>query len=135
MLGLSVLGVACAWSVNEFGAGLAPGRAAAAVGVGSVAGFAPALLRIGAAHWGLSVVLAGVARALLVLLATYSMQTNMPDLAQTGFYRGIIAGAVLILIGETALSIGILSKIEAHRARLKHQHGTPGSTRGAGEHA
>jgi hypothetical protein len=99
------------------------GSAALAVTIGSILTFAPALLRLGREHWGVAVLVFGLLRSLLILAAAWMIESNTPDLAVRPLYLGVVAGAVLILVVETAVAVLILQRIED--ARQKHKISQP----------
>jgi hypothetical protein len=101
----------------------AAGFAALAVTVGSILTFAPALLRLGREHWGVAVLVFGLLRSLLILAAAWMIESSTPDLAVRPLYLGAVAGAVFILVVETAVAVVILQRIED--ARLKHKQSLP----------
>lgn len=111
-------------------------RACAAVGIGSIASFIPVLLastsQTGASNFGVLVVVASGARTLITLAAALFF-TQMQSLAKVPLWVGAMAGAGLILIVETALTVSILSRIE--RAKSSQAGGattqtlTPGTAK------
>jgi hypothetical protein len=95
-----------------------------AVAVGSVATFAPAMLRIGREHWGVAVLFCGVVRVMIALLVAW-MLAKGANQSHRPLYMGIAAGAFLVLIVETFSTVKILSAIERRREALKAPPTTP----------
>ncbi len=89
--------------------------AALALGVGSIAGLAPAVLAVKPDSWGIVVFGGSIARMMLVLLAGYLID-NGQQLDRRPFWMGLVAGAVFVLIAETGTAISVLVKIERARA-------------------
>ncbi|MGD9689557.1 MAG: hypothetical protein AB7K52_06875 [Phycisphaerales bacterium] len=94
-------------------AGPASARAAVlALLIGSIATLGPALMRVGVDHWGFAVLLSGVARAMLALAVGFLLTQTSTGLEPRPLFMGVCAGAVLLLIIETALCISILSRLD-----------------------
>ncbi len=87
-----------------------------ALALGSFATFAPAVLNIGADHWGVSVLVAGVARALIILGYCYAARETNPAVASRPLFLGAASAAMLLLIVEAAASIRILAALERRKA-------------------
>ena len=127
MLVGSLVAVLGAWGGSKLMGGT-PGQAqtaAMALAIGSVVGFAPALLRIGAEHWGLVVLLSGVGRALLVLGVCYAAAAGTPELAGRPLSLPALGAAVFLLTLETATAVRVLGRIEQRKAELRTA-GSPG---------
>lgn len=108
-----------------FGGGRAEIAAAVtAVAIGSVLTLAPAVMRIGVEHWGVAVLLCGMARGLVALGAAYLMTQNDPGLAARPVFLGAGAGVLLLLAIESAAAVAILSRLERRRVALKHGSST-----------
>jgi hypothetical protein len=105
----------------------------AALAGGTLVALLPAVLVIGADFWGVTVMLAGVARGLLVLGVVFVATENNPDLSKRAIYLGALAGTVLVLIVETAAAVSILSRLERAKAALKA--GPSPATSHSAEHA
>lgn len=105
-------GVALAVAVSMGGAGRTPGLAAAVVGVGSLISLLPGLLHLRAENWGLAVLGASMARMLLVLGLGFAAD---PSADRRAYWMGLVAGAVVILIAETALAVSTLARLERER--------------------
>ena len=97
--------------------------AAAALAVGSMIGFAPALLAVKADSWGLLVFGSSIARMFAVLAVGYAIDSGQA-LDRKAFWMALVAGAVFILIAETAFAVGTLVKIERSK---QSRPGTPGA--------
>jgi hypothetical protein len=95
------------------------GLAIMALGIGSVLTFAPAVLKIDREHWGVAVLFSGTARGLVALGAAYLIAQQRPEMHARPLYMGIAAGAILVLVVETFLTISILSRIERAREAMK----------------
>lgn len=116
--GLSVaaaFGVATALGADARSAGFA----AAAVGGASVASFLPSLfqLRSGAAGFGMLIFGASIARLLLLMVIVLAID-NGGTVDRRPFVLGVLAGAAVTLIIETAAAVIILKKLDragAHR--------------------
>lgn len=85
--------------------------AALALAVASIASVAPAVLSVKPESWGLVVFGGSIARMMLVLLAGFLIDHGQP-LDRRAFWMGLVAGAVFVLIAETAVAISLLVKIE-----------------------
>lgn len=117
--GLSVaaaFGVATLLGADSRSAGLA----AAAVGGASIASFLPSLiqLRSGAAGFGLLIFGASIARLMLLMVIVLAID-NGGTVDRRPFVLGVLAGAAITLIIETAAAVIILKKLDragAHRA-------------------
>ncbi len=121
MLVGSLVAVLGAWAGSRLmgGTPAQAGTVAVALAIGSVAGFAPALLRVSPEYWGVVVLLSGAARALLVLGVCYGLAVKNPELAGRAISLPAVGGAVLMLALETTLAIRVLSRIEQRKAELK----------------
>jgi len=121
MLVGTLVAIAGAWAASRAMGGTPEqaNAAAIALGAGSLLSFAPALIRIGADHWGVAVLLAGVGRALLVAAICYFIKENNPDLMGRPLFIPALGAAIFLLTLETALAVRILSKIEQQKAELK----------------
>jgi hypothetical protein len=95
------------------GGGTTTTLAAAAVGIASLATFAPVLLafRVTAQNFGLMVLGASMVRMLMLLGIGLGFDSTR-DIARMPFWIGLILGGGLVLAVESALAIGILSKNE-----------------------
>src|SRR6185369_8067942 len=107
MAGVVALGlvIAAATTAALGGSGRAVASACLTVAVGSMLTFLPAILRIRADYWGVAVLVAGMTRSLLILAIAYSMTHGSGDLPARPLFVGALAGAVAILIAESALAI------------------------------
>ena len=118
----TVAGLSCAglvaWALG--GDSRTAGFAVLALLVGSVLTFAPALLRVSVEHWGVAVLLAGVARALAVLGIAYALDHSGAGLLTRPLFFGSIGGAVLVLAAESAVAIRMLAHLDRARTALKH---------------
>ncbi|MBL8763680.1 MAG: hypothetical protein JNM07_05375 [Phycisphaerae bacterium] len=74
--------------------------------------------------WGVTVFAAGFVRMLLVIGVGFALDRTR-ELAREPFWIGLLAGALTVLIVETALAVLILSKLERSRVAA------PNSTRPA----
>ncbi len=86
-----------------------------AAAIGAAATMAPAVLKIGRDHWGVFVMGAGVARMLLSVGYCYAVREMSPEVLSRPLFVGVVAGALLLLIVETATSIKVLSALERRR--------------------
>lgn len=121
MLGVTVLGLACAWIVAGLGSGSeAESRSAAmALAIGSFLTFIPAVARISRDYWGVAVLFCGAARILAVLGIAYLITNSDPSRPSRPIFMGAASGAGLVMIAESALAVVFLSQIERARERLK----------------
>lgn len=112
MAAVIALGAALAFAIAAaLGSGeRTAGLAAAVVGAGSLISLAPGLLRLRAEHWGLAVMGASAARMLMVL--AIGLAADPAGAGRRGFWMGLVAGAVAVLIAETALAVTTLQRIE-----------------------
>lgn len=110
--------LALAWLLaGRLGGGPSEARAALlALAAASTLSFAPAILRIPHQHWGVAVLLSGVARGLVALLLAYLVSRASPSLAPRPLFLAVAAGAILCLVAETAAAVAILAAIERRRA-------------------
>lgn len=117
MLGATAAAFALSWLVTtQLGGDAATIRVGLlALAVASVATFAPAMLRIGKDHWGLAVLGCGVARALVLMAWCFAAVSMNAGLASRPLFLGAASAAMFLLVVETAMSIRILSSIDAHR--------------------
>jgi hypothetical protein len=134
-LGAVLLGLGTTWFLG----GSQPSilLVSGALAAGAVVSLIPALLMISAEFWGVSVMVAGVARGLIVLGVVFVATENNPDLSKRAIYLGAMVGTVLVLIIETAAAVTILSKIERAKAVAKASSNTnqPGHPMASAEHA
>ncbi|MBY0308569.1 MAG: hypothetical protein K2Q09_07490 [Phycisphaerales bacterium] len=95
-----------------------------ALSVGSLATLAPILLRVSREYWGVLVLGSGVARVMIALAVAYTLATRHPNETHRPLFMGLAAGAFLLLIVETVLTVKVLSAIErrlaAHSAAPAH---------------
>lgn len=136
----SVMGIGLAWVMAGMGAGgsgVEPGYAAAIIALSCVTFVAPVLLATKPMGFGVVVVASSVARNMLIMtlllaVVTLARRGGAADaeavagqaaatLERTGLdrpalLRGVLAGAALLLIAETAAAIGIISWLERRRA-------------------
>lgn len=111
------LATACLAALSFGGTASAIGGACAALAVPSIVSFGPAILSIDRAHWGLAVMLCGIVRALGVMALAYALAAATPDVPHRPLYMGAAAGAIVILVAETAIAVTILSNLERRRVR------------------
>jgi hypothetical protein len=116
-LGTVLLGLGTTWFLG----GSQPSilLVAGALAFGAIVSLIPALMKISAEFWGVAVMLAGVARGLIVLGVVFVATENNPDLSRRAMYLGAMVGTVLALIVETTAAVMILSKIERAKAAAK----------------
>jgi hypothetical protein len=121
MLAATVLAVAGGWAGARFlGGGSATSlNVLIALTIGSLATFAPVILRVGPDHWGVAVLFSGTARALIVLVACYLIAQNMPGLAERPLFLPAVGAVVFLLAVESVSAIRILSAIERQKSALK----------------
>lgn len=124
MLATTIAAITCAALISSsLGGARAAWAATIALAVASLASFLPAVLSVGAAHWGMVVLASGVGRSLLVLAIVYAATEN--GLPSRPTFLGAGAGALFVLVVETVLAIVILSAIERTKQQLKN---TPGAS-------
>jgi hypothetical protein len=125
MLAATLLAMVGAWAWSRT---LAGGAVAAdvliALGIGSIATFAPVFLRIGPDHWGVAVLFSGTARAILVLGACYLIAQNHPDLPERPLFLPAVGAAVFLLAVESINAVRIISDIDRQKTSHKAA-GTP----------
>lgn len=101
------------------------GSTVLALAIASVVTFIPVVLRVRAEYWGVAVLASGMGRSLMALAVAYSMTLTDPGLSTRALFMGAVAGAVVILIVESALAIATLSQWDRQRLALKNpEHGT-----------
>lgn len=115
-LAVAALATGCAFAVARTTGGPdAPAVAVAGlVGVVSLIGLLPVLVR-SAQSFGIAVLGASVARLLLAMFASV-MLTEVGGMASRPVWLGVVAGAGLMLVAESAAAIAILSSIERKKA-------------------
>jgi hypothetical protein len=119
MAGVTLLGMACAGVTAAAlgGSGAAVGWAIAAVGIGSFATAAPALLTISRDYWGVAVLFCGASRSLIMLAVAFAL--SRAAVPGSPLVIAVVVAAVLILILESAAAIRILAQLERRSATLK----------------
>lgn len=119
MAGATVVTIAAAW----FMAGRLGGNAATTNALlygmvaGSVVTFLPAVLRISKEFWGVTVLLSGVGRSLIIIALCYVFRENNAEIIARPLFMSAAAGAILLLVIETVTTIKILSALERQRDR------------------
>lgn len=83
-----------------------------ALGAGTFASLVPAVLRISKEYWGLAVVVAGVARCLVLFAICFAALENDPTLLKRPLMLGAAAAGGLLLIVETVAAIKILARLD-----------------------
>jgi Kef-type K+ transport system membrane component KefB len=104
----------------------AAGFAAAAVAAASLASFLPVIIqsRSGAAVFGMLIFGASIARIFLLMIAVLAID-NAGTVERRPFVLGVLVGAAVTLIIETASAVIILKKLEragAHRTGTNANH-------------
>lgn len=119
MAGVTLLGMVCAGVTAAVLGGEKPAIAwaTAAVGIGSFATAAPALLTISRDYWGVAVLFCGAARSLIMLAVAFALSRSA--VPGSPLVIAVVVAAVLILILESAAAIRILAQLERRRATLK----------------
>jgi hypothetical protein len=87
-----------------------------ALAIASLLSFAPALLTIGREHWGVAVLVCGMARALVLLGWCFAARENSPGLLARPLMLGAAGAAMLLLIIESVASVRILTLLDRRRA-------------------
>jgi len=115
-LAVAAMATACAFAVARgVGGPDAPAPVVAGlVGVVSLVGLLPILVRQ-AEHFGMAVLGASIARMLLAMFAAV-MLTEVGGLDSKPVWLGVVAGAGLMLVVESAAAIAVLSSIERKKA-------------------
>ncbi|MCC6678995.1 MAG: hypothetical protein IT436_17860 [Phycisphaerales bacterium] len=114
MLAVIGLGTAAAFgiAVSLGGPARIAGLAAGIVAAASLVSLLPGLLHLKAENWGLAVLGASMARMLLVLAVGFAAD---PDGGRRAFWMGLVAGAVVVLVAETGLTVSTLQKLEREK--------------------
>jgi heme A synthase len=117
-LAVAAVATACAFVVaRATGGSDAPASVVAGlVGVVSLLGLLPVLVRK-AEYFGMAVLGASIARMLLAMFAAV-MLTEVGGLESRPVWLGVVAGAGLMLVAESAGAIAVLSSIERKKAGL-----------------
>ncbi len=122
---VSVVGAYVAASLVE-GDARAAAFAAVTVAGASLCSFLPVLIqtRSGAAGFGVLIFAASIARMLLLMVGVLAVD-NAGTVAQRPFVLGVLVGAAISLVFETAAAVVILKKLDragAHRAGATSHH-------------
>lgn len=118
MLGATALGAAAAWAAA--GGGRAAELAVVVLLTASAASFLPLVLLpvLGPARWGFGVAAASGVRTLLLLFGGLAVDIAAGAPRQP-MWLGILAGAGIVLVAETATAILVLQRMERARLALK----------------
>lgn len=117
-MGLATLAsLGLAWGAAWFFGGSADiaRKALVATCAGSLATFAPVMLRIGFEHWGLAVLMSGVARSLIALGIAYGMASSLPAESTRPLMLGTASAMGLMLLVESCAAVLVLSKLDRER--------------------
>lgn len=95
--------------------------AVAALAVGSIFGFAPAVLSVKPDSWGLVVFGGSIARTFAVLAIGYAIDSTH-TLDRKAFWMSVVAGAVFVLVAETIFAVATLSRIERFKQMNSASH-------------
>jgi hypothetical protein len=118
-VGLAVLGAA-ACTAALGGSNKSVMDTVLALAIGSTLTFLPAIVPVGASHWGIAVLCSGVARSLLILGLAYTLSEGHNDGSPRAFFIGTLIGAVAVLIAESAFAISMLARWDRQRLLVKH---------------
>lgn len=88
--------------------------AAGVVLAASLVSLLPGVLRLRQETWGVAVLGASVARMLMVLALGLVIDSTA-GLDRRAFWLGLVSGAVIVLIVETALAVSALQKMERQK--------------------
>lgn len=113
------LGVTAAATSMLGGSGSATGIAAGLLALASALTFIPCIARVSKEHWGVLVLFCGAGRGVAALAVAWVIGQQQMGIPPRPLFLGIAAGALFLLVAETALTISILSKIERQREALK----------------
>lgn len=86
-----------------------------ALALGSFATFVPAVLAISKETWGVAVLVAGMARALIALGYCFALKETDPAVLPRPLFLAVASAAMFLLVVEVVVSIRILSSIERQR--------------------
>ncbi|MBX3407912.1 MAG: hypothetical protein KF869_14225 [Phycisphaeraceae bacterium] len=114
------VGAAYATSVLAGGDGRAAGFAVAVVGAASLFSLLPSLIQSvnAAAHFGMYIFGASLARVFVLMIAVLAID-NGGTVVRRPFVLGVLVGAAVVLVIETAAAMVILKRLDragAHRA-------------------